>query len=46
VKDGKWGPVGDTVSFESTTECPEPKLPPGYEDQPKVGADAAYVDVP
>ncbi len=47
VEDGKWTPVSlDFVSFESTEECEPPELPPGFEDQPKVGADAEYVEVP
>jgi len=46
VKDGKWGPVGSPVDFETTKECTPPTPPPGFEDQPKVGADAPYVDVP
>jgi branched-chain amino acid transport system substrate-binding protein len=46
VRDGKWVTVGDTISFETTTDCTPPTLPPGFEDQPKVGADAPYVDVP
>jgi len=46
VKDGKWMPVGETTSFESTTDC-TPKTPPeGFEDQPPVGADAEYVETP
>jgi branched-chain amino acid transport system substrate-binding protein len=46
VKDGKWLPVGDTTSFESTPNC-TPKTPPeGFEDQPPVGAGAEYVETP
>jgi ABC-type branched-subunit amino acid transport system substrate-binding protein len=43
VRDGKWVTVGDTVSFETTTDCTPPPPPPGFEDQPRVGADAEYV---
>lgn len=46
VRDGKWITEGVPVSFESTKECEPPELPPGYEDQPKVGIDAEYVEVP
>jgi ABC-type branched-subunit amino acid transport system substrate-binding protein len=46
VRDGKWVTEGVPVSFESTEECTPPELPPGYEDQPEVGADAEYVEVP
>jgi branched-chain amino acid transport system substrate-binding protein len=43
VRNGEWIAVGDTVSFEETTDCAPPTPPPGFEDQPKVGADAEYV---
>ena len=43
VRNGEWVAVGDTVSFEATTDCTPPTPPPGFEDQPKVGADAEYV---
>jgi branched-chain amino acid transport system substrate-binding protein len=46
VKDGKWVTVGDPVSYESTPNCTPATPPAGFEDQPKVGEDAAYVDVP
>ena len=46
VKDGKWLPVGDTTSFESTPNCTPAATPAGFEDQPKVGADAPYVETP
>jgi len=46
VKDGKWVPEGTSVSFESTKECTPPTPPEGFEDQPKVGADAEYVETP
>jgi len=46
VEDGKWMPVGDPVSFETTPNCTPPTPPAGFEDQPKVGADAEYVPVP
>ena len=43
VTDGKWVTVGDTVSFEATTDCTPATPPLGFEDQPKVGSNAAYV---
>lgn len=43
VRDGEWATVGDTVSFEATADCTPPTPPPGFEDQPKVGAEAEYV---
>jgi len=46
VKDGKWLPVGETTSFESTTDCTPMEPPEGFEDQPKVGKDAPYVETP
>ena len=46
VRNGEWVAVGDTISFEATTDCTPPTPPPGFEDQPKVGADAEYVDIP
>ena len=46
VEGGNWVPVGDKVSFETTTECTPATPPPGFEDQPKVGADAPYVETP
>ena len=46
VEDGNWVPVGDPVSYESTTDCTPATPPAGFEDQPKVGEDAEYVDVP
>jgi ABC-type branched-subunit amino acid transport system substrate-binding protein len=46
VRDGKWVTVGDPVSYESTPNCTPPTPPAGFEDQPKVGEDAEYVDVP
>jgi len=46
VEDGNWVPVGDKVSFETTTDCTPKTPPPGFEDQPKVGADAPYVETP
>jgi len=46
VKDGKWVTVGDPVSYESTPNCTPATPPAGFEDQPKVGEDAEYVDVP
>ena len=46
VKDGKWVTVDDPVSYESTSNCTPATPPAGFEDQPKVGEDAEYVDVP
>jgi len=46
VRDGKWVTVGDPVSYESTPNCTPPTPPAGFEDQPVVGEDAEYVDVP
>jgi branched-chain amino acid transport system substrate-binding protein len=46
IKDGKWVTVGDPVSYESTPNCTPATPPAGFEDQPKVGEDAEYVDVP
>jgi len=46
VKDGKWVTVDDPVSYESTPNCTPATPPAGFEDQPKVGEDAEYVDVP
>jgi len=46
VRDGKWVTVGDTVSFETTKKCTPATPPAGFEDQPKVGADAPYVETP
>jgi branched-chain amino acid transport system substrate-binding protein len=43
VEDGRWVVISDPVGFELTTECTPPTPPPGFEDQPKVGADAEYV---
>ena len=45
-QDGKWETVGDPVSYESTPNCTPATPPAGFEDQPKVGEDAEYVDVP
>jgi hypothetical protein len=46
VEDGRWVVFGEPVSFELTTDCTPPTPPPGFEDQPKVGEDSEYVDVP
>jgi ABC-type branched-subunit amino acid transport system substrate-binding protein len=46
VHDGGWVPTGDPVDFETTKDCTAPTPPAGYEDQPKVGADADYVETP
>ena len=46
VENGGWVPVGDHISFESTPDCTRKTPPPGFEDQPKVGADAEFVETP
>jgi ABC-type branched-subunit amino acid transport system substrate-binding protein len=46
VEDGKWVTVGEPVSYESTPNCTPATPPDGFEDQPKVGADAEYVPIP
>ncbi|MGA2285864.1 MAG: ABC transporter substrate-binding protein [Dehalococcoidia bacterium] len=46
VKNGEWTPMGDTTSFESTPNC-TPKTPPaGFDQQPKLGYSASYVETP
>ena len=44
--DGKRVTGGDPVSCESTEECTPETLPPGYENQPKLGAEAEFVPIP
>lgn len=46
VKDGKWLTIGEPVGFESTPKCTPPALPPDFDKQPKVGADAPFVETP
>jgi branched-chain amino acid transport system substrate-binding protein len=46
VEDGKWVTIGDPIGSESTPNCTPPTPPPGFEDQPKVGADAPFVETP
>jgi len=46
VKNGKWMPVGETTSYESTTSCTPATPPDGFDQQPKVGRDAPYVETP
>ena len=46
VHDGKWQTEGDIVSYESTKTCTPPTRPDGYDQQPKLGRDAPYVDTP
>lgn len=46
VVNGAWVPEGEITSYESTKECTPMTPPPGFEDQPKVGLDAEFVDVP
>ena len=46
VVNGGWEQISDVVSFESTTDCTPQELPADFDKQPKVGADAEFVDVP
>jgi branched-chain amino acid transport system substrate-binding protein len=46
VVNGGWEAVSDPVSFETTKSCSQPTLPADFDAQPKVGADAEFVDVP
>ena len=46
VVNGGWTAVSDPVSFETTKSCTQPTLPADFDKQPKVGADAPYVDLP
>jgi ABC-type branched-subunit amino acid transport system substrate-binding protein len=46
VVNGGWKAVSDPVSFETTKSCTQPTLPADFDKQPKVGADADFVDVP
>lgn len=46
VVNGKWVTVGDPVSFESTPNCTAATPPEGFDQQPKVGMDAPYVETP
>jgi len=43
VENGRWVVFSDNVSFETTKDCSPPTPPPGFEDQPKLGADAGFV---
>ena len=43
VENGRWVVFSDPVGFETTPDCAPPTPPAGFEDQPKVGADAEYV---
>ena len=45
-KNGKWERIGDPVSFESTPNCTPMTPPEGFDQQPKVGYDAPYVETP
>jgi len=46
VVNGKWVPEGDITSYESTPNCTPMEPPEGFDEQPKVGKDAPFVDVP
>jgi branched-chain amino acid transport system substrate-binding protein len=46
VENGKWVAVGDPVSYESTKSCTAKEPPADFDKQPKVGADAPYVETP
>jgi ABC-type branched-subunit amino acid transport system substrate-binding protein len=46
VVNGGWQQISDMVSFESTKDCTPPEPPADFDKQPKVGADAEFVDVP
>jgi branched-chain amino acid transport system substrate-binding protein len=46
VVNGKWQTSGDPVSFESTKECTPATPPAGFDQQPKIGKDAPYVETP
>jgi len=46
VVNGTWKAVSDPVSFETTKSCQQPTLPADFDKQPKVGADAQYVETP
>ncbi|MCJ7491433.1 MAG: ABC transporter substrate-binding protein [Dehalococcoidia bacterium] len=46
VQDGKWVAIGEPVGFESTPNCTPMTPPEGFDQQPKVGMDAPYVETP
>ena len=46
VENGRWVSVGEPVSFESTPDCTPMEPPEGFDEQPKVGMDAPYVETP
>jgi ABC-type branched-subunit amino acid transport system substrate-binding protein len=46
VVNGKWTTVGTPVSYESTPKCTPMTPPEGFDQQPKVGRDAPYVETP
>jgi branched-chain amino acid transport system substrate-binding protein len=46
VKNGKWITEGDPVSYETTKECKAMTPPEGFDQQPKIGKDAAFVETP
>ncbi len=46
VINGAWTAISNPVSFETTKSCQQPTLPADFASQPKVGADADYVETP
>ncbi len=46
VQNGAWTKISDPIGFESTPKCTPPTPPAGFDQQPKVGADAPYVETP
>ncbi|MGA2285862.1 MAG: ABC transporter substrate-binding protein [Dehalococcoidia bacterium] len=44
VTNGKWVTQGDIVSYESTKSCTPATPPPGFDQQPKLGRDAPFVE--
>jgi branched-chain amino acid transport system substrate-binding protein len=46
IVNGEWHMSGDPVSFESTKECTPATPPDGFDQQPKIGKDAPFVETP
>ncbi len=46
VVNGKWQTSGDPVSYESTKDCTPATPPDGFDQQPKLGKNAPYVETP
>jgi branched-chain amino acid transport system substrate-binding protein len=46
VENGRWISVGDPVSFESTPNCTPMTPPADFDQQPKVGMGAPFVETP